>query len=63
LKHLILTAVLLLGAYFGWKFVPVLLRNRVRQFIRSHLLVVVVILLACFTGLGIQFYLSSARIL
>ncbi len=63
MKHLILIAALLLGAYFGWRLVPVLVRNRVRQFTRDHLLVVVVILLACFIGLGIQFYLSSARIL
>jgi hypothetical protein len=63
LKHLILIAALLLGSYFGWKLVPVLVRNRARQFARDHLTVVAVILLACFFGLGIQFYLSSARIL
>jgi hypothetical protein len=63
MKHLILISALLLGCYFGWRFVPTRVRNQVRQFVRDHLLVVTAILLACFIGLGIQFYLSSARIL
>lgn len=63
MKHLILILILALGGYFGWKFMPVLARNKIREFLHSHAIVVVAILLACFFGLGIQFYLSSARIL
>jgi hypothetical protein len=63
LKHLILLLILALGGYFGWKFMPVLVRNKIREFLHNHALVVVAILLTCFFGLGIQFYLSSARIL
>lgn len=44
MKHLVLLAVLLLGIYFGWRYMPNRQRFFVSRFIKDHLPWVLIIL-------------------